>query len=195
MTKDLKQLQLNMSPQLPQIGVATFLFSPTRRPGEFLLGKRKGALGANTWALPGGHLEFGESFETCAAREILEETGLSVDERTLRYLTATNDIFAGESESESEGLRKKHYVTIFMVGRVSEENEKAGKEAVVMEKEKCERWEWVSWTELVAMARVEEQNVVRGGESGVGDGPGVRRLFQPMRDLLMQRPGLVPCLE
>lgn len=53
--------------------------------------------------LPGGHLEFGESWEECARREILEETGLAV--RDVRFLTATNDVFAAE---------KKHYVTIFM---------------------------------------------------------------------------------
>lgn len=53
--------------------------------------------------MPGGHLEFGESFENCATREILEETGLTV--QNARFLTATNDVM------EDEG---KHYVTIFM---------------------------------------------------------------------------------
>ena len=53
--------------------------------------------------MPGGHLEFGESFENCATREILEETGLTV--QNVRFLTATNDVM------EDEG---KHYVTIFM---------------------------------------------------------------------------------
>lgn len=53
--------------------------------------------------MPGGHLEFGESFENCATREVLEETGLTV--QNVRFLTATNDVM------EDEG---KHYVTIFM---------------------------------------------------------------------------------
>ncbi len=43
---------------------------------EILLGQRKGAHGAGTWATPGGHLEFGESVKACATRELLEETGL-----------------------------------------------------------------------------------------------------------------------
>jgi 8-oxo-dGTP diphosphatase len=62
-----------------------------------------------TYALAGGHLEFGESFASCAARESLEETGLVVKE--LKFLTACNSILA------DEGM---HYVTIFMSGVVDE---------------------------------------------------------------------------
>jgi 8-oxo-dGTP diphosphatase len=66
----------------------------------------------DTWALPGGHLEFGESFETCSEREILEETGLQI--RDIRFLTATNSVF------EAEG---KHYVTIFMTAVLSNDSD------------------------------------------------------------------------
>jgi 8-oxo-dGTP diphosphatase len=66
----------------------------------------------DTWALPGGHLEFGESFETCSEREILEETGLQI--RDIRFLTATNSVF------EAEG---KHYVTIFMAAVLSNDSD------------------------------------------------------------------------
>jgi 8-oxo-dGTP diphosphatase len=44
--------------------------------GALLLGLRRHAFGSETWGLPGGHLEFGESFEQAAARELFEETGL-----------------------------------------------------------------------------------------------------------------------
>lgn len=56
-----------------------------------------------TLQCPGGHLEYGESFATTAAREVLEETGLVVG--NIKFLTATNDVFPQE---------EKHYVTIFV---------------------------------------------------------------------------------
>ena len=31
-----------------------------------------------TWVLPGGHIDVGETFEECAVREILEETGIEI---------------------------------------------------------------------------------------------------------------------
>lgn len=62
-----------------------------------------------TWGLPGGHLEFGESFETCATREVLEETGLII--HSLRFLAVVNSVMHAEG---------KHYAVIFVEGYVSE---------------------------------------------------------------------------
>ena len=56
----------------PLIGVAVIVTKDDR----VLLGKRKNSHGADTWAFPGGHLEFNESIADCAAREVFEETGL-----------------------------------------------------------------------------------------------------------------------
>ncbi|ETI19760.1 nudix hydrolase 1 [Cladophialophora carrionii CBS 160.54] len=94
---------------------------------KFILGKRLGSHGAGTLGLPGGHLEFGESFEDCAAREVMEETGLEIED--VKFLTATNDVMLSEgggaaaaaagATSDLDGQNQgKHYVTIFMTARV-----------------------------------------------------------------------------
>ena len=64
---------MNMQ-KIPRIGVAVIVV----RDGKVLLGKRKNAHGEGRWGFPGGHLEFMETVEACAAREVLEETGLGV---------------------------------------------------------------------------------------------------------------------
>ena len=108
----------------PLIGVAVIVVKGNR----VLLGKRKGAHGTGTWAFPGGHLEFNESIEDCALREVYEETGLQV--KNLRFGPYTNDIFPAE---------KKHYVTLFVIA------DHAYGEPQVKEPHKCERWEWSEW--------------------------------------------------
>lgn len=83
----------------PRIGVAIFVF----KNKKFIIGQRKGAHGEGTWSVPGGHLEFGETIEKTAAREVLEETGLKIN--NIKIAGITNDIFKKE---------KKHYITIWV---------------------------------------------------------------------------------
>jgi ADP-ribose pyrophosphatase YjhB (NUDIX family) len=42
--------------------------------------------GGSSYALPGGHLEFGETVATCLSREIFEEAGLNVEADKLVYV-------------------------------------------------------------------------------------------------------------
>lgn len=85
-------------------------------------------MGRGEWALPGGHLEYGETFEECGAREVLEETGVVLTE-TPKFAHAVNTIFSNEA----------HYVTIFMRVDVTPEEAEAVRNA---EPDKCEGWEW-----------------------------------------------------
>ena len=48
------------------------------RGGELLLIRRNNEPGRGRWALPGGYVERGEPVEEAVAREVLEETGLTV---------------------------------------------------------------------------------------------------------------------
>lgn len=92
---------------------------------KILLGKRIDGHNKDTWQSTGGHLEFGESFEDGARREILEETGLTV--KNIKQIVATNDIFIKEG---------KHYVTIFMAC------EYQGGIPTAREPDRCSEWRW-----------------------------------------------------
>ncbi|PKY09048.1 nudix hydrolase 1 [Aspergillus campestris IBT 28561] len=153
-----------------RIGVGVFVFNSK---GEFILGQRKGSHGAGHWALPGGHLEFNESFETCAEREVLEETGVKV--KDIKFLTATNDVM------KSEG---KHYVTIFVGCRLEDENATL----TIMEPEKCEEWRWASWEDVASLYEQHNQAETEG-TMATFEG---KVLFTPLVNLFRQRSGLHP---
>jgi ADP-ribose pyrophosphatase YjhB (NUDIX family) len=91
-------------PRRPGVGVGVFVLS-NQHPGCILLGRRQGSDGSGTFALPGGHVEAGETWEQTARRETLEETGCRL--RNVRCMTVDNSI------KLEEGY---HYITPFMVG-------------------------------------------------------------------------------
>ncbi|KAL6716364.1 hypothetical protein ACLMJK_005930 [Lecanora helva] len=154
------------TPQV-RVGVGVFVLEAPQRSLDnprFLIGERLNAHGAGTWATPGGHLEFGESFEECAAREVMEETGLKV--KNVRFLTATNNHMPAD---------RKHYVTIFMAC----ERENDHDQPRVMEPQKCALWDWSTWEDLLGWVR-------QGGEVKG------KKLFTPLLNLIRQHPGLIP---
>jgi len=103
-----------------RVGIGVLVINGERK---ILLGKRKNAREQNTFALPGGHLEFGESFEECAKRELKEETNL--DRLSFETVSLANDV-----------VYEKHYVTIGLLVK----NFKG--ELKLMESDKCESWAW-----------------------------------------------------
>ncbi len=113
----------------PRVGVGVIAV----RDGLVLLGERLGAHGAGTWALPGGHLEFGESLAACARRELLEETGLVATQ--IEPGPYTNDVMPEAG---------RHYLTVFLLAGVEPG------EARVMEPARCGAWRWFAWSALPA---------------------------------------------
>jgi 8-oxo-dGTP diphosphatase len=120
---------------------------------KIFAGVRKGSHGSDTLALPGGHLEMYESFEQCAIREVQEELDLPL--RHVQYGHVCNNPMPDD---------EKHYVTIFMMGRV--DPDAIPKNA---EPEKCEGWDLYDWNELQAMV-------------------GSRKLFSPLESLVRDAP-------
>ena len=128
--------------KIPRVGVAVIV----QKEGKVLLGERQSALGAGKWAFPGGHLEFNETVEACAEREVFEETGLQIQD--IKYAAFTNDIFKDED---------KHYITLYVIA------EYAGGELELKEPDKCSQWAWFSWESLPEPRFLPLENLLKQG--------------------------------
>ena len=113
--------------KIARIGIGVFVF----KDGKFLMGKRMSSHGEGSWSVPGGHLEFGESFADTAKREVLEETGVNI--KNIRFGAVTNDYFEKEH---------KHYVTVWMLS-----DHESG-EATILEPEKYVNQKWIDFDTL-----------------------------------------------
>jgi len=132
----------------PKVGVGVII----EVDGKVLLIKRSNVHGAGTWSTPGGHLEFGETPEDCAARETEEETNVKI--QNVRFRGITNDIF------EPEG---KHYITIWMGG------DYLSGEPRVNAADELREVGWFSWDDLPGQLFLPLVNLLAGkGYSQVG---------------------------
>ena len=95
------------------------------KEGKILMGERIASHGAGTWQIPGGHMEFGKTFEETARDEVREETGLT-DIVFKKVVCLNNEIVYG-----------KHYVNIgFLM-------EWQSGEPFAAEPDKSRNWQWV----------------------------------------------------
>jgi 8-oxo-dGTP diphosphatase len=99
------------------------------RDGKVLIGKRRGGHGASTYGWCGGHVEFGETLEAAARREVEEETGIMVGD--LQFLCVSNIIDYG-----------RHYLDIEFIC-----TDFTG-EPQVRETDQVESWNWYGIDEL-----------------------------------------------
>lgn len=88
-----------MKQKMVRVGVGVLIW----KNDKIALIKRVGPYGTNTWAPPGGHLEYGESAIETAQRETAEEVGVKIE--NLEILGFTED-FSVEYRT--------HYITIWI---------------------------------------------------------------------------------
>jgi 8-oxo-dGTP diphosphatase len=102
------------------------------KDGKVLLGKRKSSHGAGEYAFPGGHLEYMESFEQCARREIAEECGIKVGEISFQCLTNMRQ------------YAPRHYMHVGLL------TSWISGEPATLEPDRCEGWDWYGLDHLPA---------------------------------------------
>ena len=107
-----------------KVGLGVMIF----KDGKVLVGKRykKTDVIPGQFAFPGGHMEYGESFEDCCVRETREETGIEID--NLRFVMLGNVMHYTPGH---------HYLQVGFVA-----NWKSG-EPKTMEPDKCGEWQWI----------------------------------------------------
>ncbi|MEK7160166.1 MAG: NUDIX domain-containing protein [Patescibacteria group bacterium] len=105
--------------------------------GKILLGKRhpdpdkadSAFKSAGEWCLPGGKLDFGETFEQGAIREVKEETGITI----------TNPQVISIHNFKNEHA---HFMTVGIIAKSWKG------EAKVMEPDEITKWQWFSLKKL-----------------------------------------------
>ena len=125
----------------PRIGVGIII----TRNNQVLLLKRLNVHGAGSWSTPGGHLEYGETPEECAAREVKEETNLDIFNSSFKAIT--NDVFVTEN---------KHYITIWM------QAEYQSGEAIVSAPYESSEIGWFDWDKLPLPLFLPFQHLLNG---------------------------------
>ncbi len=119
----------------PALGVSTLV----RRGDSVLLVRRGQPPAMGMWAFPGGKVEFGESLVAAAAREVREETGLSV------AITGGPIDHAEIMVHDASGAIERHFVLLVFTGEWQEGEPVAGDDAA----EAC----WVAKEDLHRFAK------------------------------------------
>ncbi len=91
----------NLYPDKPQLAVGAIVF----HEGKVLLVKRGNPPAKDTWSIPGGSVELGETLQDAAEREIWEETGI--------VIKAKKPVFTFDFvDKDNQGKIRYHYVII-----------------------------------------------------------------------------------
>ena len=109
-----------MSELIPRVVVSVMVM----KEGKVLMNFRKGGFASEMFGLPGGKLDNGETFQQCAERETMEESGVVIGPG--RFLCVLNN----------HAHTPMHFINFgFIADWVSGEPQ-------VLEPEKCASWGW-----------------------------------------------------
>ncbi|CAN7991187.1 unnamed protein product [Ixodes hexagonus] len=117
----------------PVVEIAVFVFDRTL-PGQIILGRRKQLLGGGLYQVPCSEVEFGETWEEAAYREVLESTTIHIRDVAICSIVDT-----------VEPQADYHSVTVFMRG-VADTTQTALPTA--MQPDRCDSWHWRPWDSL-----------------------------------------------
>ncbi|MFC1663055.1 NUDIX hydrolase [Patescibacteria group bacterium] len=103
-----------------------------------------------TWTLPGGKVDYGETLEMSAIREIAEETGLRVDKKQLKLVSLSDD-----------RAPEAHFVSVgFLIDDFVGEPE-------VLEPDTITKWHWFPLDELPQPMYFPSQRVIENYQRGI----------------------------
>jgi 8-oxo-dGTP diphosphatase len=134
---------------VPTVGVVCL------RGAEVLLIRRGTPPRLNQWSLPGGRLEWGETLEVAALRELKEETG--VEAQLLGLIDVVDGVFPARPSQDGRGGEiTRHYVLIDYAARWTAGEPVAGDDAAearfVSREEAMALVEWDETRRVIAEA-------------------------------------------
>lgn len=97
--------------------------------------------GEGTWTMPGGKLEYGETFEEGAYREVMEETSIKLNDVEVICVNNDKNEFA-------------HFITIGLISTNFTGNPK------VMEPDEITKWQWFDLNKLPQPMYFPSQKVI-----------------------------------
>jgi ADP-ribose pyrophosphatase len=119
-------------PSHPRLAVGAVVFNSAK----ILLVKRGHSPAKGQWAIPGGNVKLGESLQTAAQREILEETGIEIKAGDPLY---TFDAIV----KDAQGSIQFHYVIVDLAAEYIKGEPRPGDDAADVR--------WVAADELASM--------------------------------------------
>jgi len=141
-----------MSDKLYKIGAGVGVMVLNKK-GQLLLGHRPLDSGSefgqiDSWALVGGKVEYGETFEQAAIRETMEEAGIKIIDPEVKTL-------------QSDISDKAHFITVGLVAKKFEGEPK------VMLPDEMDCWAWFDLDKLPEISYFPSQKVIEKYREGI----------------------------